>query len=205
MIGRIEDPERPDQEVFVPLRWNDERGRWEVLGKPPSSLPRFLRIIDAAHVCWVRFRARYDEMVQSARLLRVMCEHPDFVFEGDAISSDMVRERVQALSRALSMEQEEMDRLIDEPRVDDVVYLRDVRYVLDPNTSRLEPHGGDIEPRVPMPPPGPQARFDWLVRVCTMFAEELTGQEYSPLQVEAVVNRVQERLQDEGADRGTEH
>lgn len=205
MIGRVKDPELPHRDVHVPLRWNDERGRWEVTGSFPGRIPRYVRSIDAAANCWRRFRDTYRELVQAARLLRVMCEHPDFEFEGDAVSADMVRERVRALSRTMSLEQEDVERMLDEPRSDDVVWLLDERYVYDPRSTRLEPAGGETELMVPLPPVGARARFEWLVHICALFAEELTGHEHAPAEVAEAVGRVQERLRDEGLDNKAPH
>lgn len=205
MIGRLKDPEHPHRDVHVPLRWNDERGRWEVPGKFASGLPRYIRSIDAAVDCWQRFRDKYREMVQAARLLRVMCEHPDFGFEGDAISSDLVRDQARTLSRAMSLEEEEVERLLDEPRSDDEVCIRDERYVFDPHSTRLEPASRDMEAAVPMPPPGARARHEWLLHICALFAEELTGQEHAPMEVAEAVSRMQERLHDEPPENKTEH
>ncbi|WP_428265102.1 hypothetical protein [Haliangium sp.] len=105
--------------------------------------------IDAASVCVRDFQLRYAAIEQEARLMRALCEHPDFEFTGDGVDSAMVRERAQAVSRLLSAESTNVRRLLGAVAEDDAVRIDAMDYRLDDDGEFIEPRRSiDIGPLI---------------------------------------------------------
>lgn len=147
MIARREHPEEPGKYVYVPLRMM-EAGIWVPIG---GERVFFLQALDAGMTCAEDLRRRYVEIAKQARVLRALCEHPQFAFTGDGVDSDMVRERAQELSRRVFFELDNVSRLLSEPIEDDDIVIGGVTFDVDEEEELIEPRHGDHRS---WPPPG---------------------------------------------------
>ena len=147
MIARREHPEQPGKYVYVPLR-KMETGFWVPLG---GERVFFYQAFDAGIMCATDLRRRYVDVAKQARILRALCEHPQFAFTGEGVDADMVRERARDLSRLISAELENVARLLSEPRDEDDIVIGGMGYEVDEEEELIEPRPGDHRR---WPPPG---------------------------------------------------
>ena len=136
MIGRKRDPQDASRTVFVPLAYEAERDVWVSLIQDEGGFPHG---IEAGRICIDQLKRWYASIAAHARMLRVICEHPEFDFSGDAIDSDMIRDAARKLSTEIAQAQDDLSRLLDEPSEDDRIWFCGVSYAVDPNTRTMEP------------------------------------------------------------------
>lgn len=139
MIARREHPEQSGKYVYVPLRMAED-GTWEPLVGQEGF---FHHAMDAGKWCAEQLRRRFVEIAKEARLLRALCEHPQFDFDADGIDSEMVRERARALSRLVVGEVDNVARLLSEPRADDDIVIGGVAFDVDEEEEVIEPRLGE--------------------------------------------------------------
>lgn len=136
MIGRKRDPQDASRTVFVPLAYEAERDVWVSLIQDDGG---FLHGIEAGRVCIDQIKRWYASVAAHSRMLRVICEHPEFDFSGDAIDSNMIRDAARRLSTEIAQAQDDLSRLLDEPSEDDRIWICGVFYAVDEDTRTMEP------------------------------------------------------------------
>lgn len=139
MIGRKRDPKGLREVVFVPLAYDHEGDMWKSLISGDGG---FHHPIDAGHTCLEKLKRWYESIAAQSRLLRVLSEHPEFAFSGDAIDSDMVRDAACKLFIQIARAQDDVMRLLDEPAENDRIQIGNVSYIVDDVTCMLEPEDG---------------------------------------------------------------
>ena len=129
---------------FVPLIRLERDGRWRPAHKQVSLPTRKAAVITCMDHVVLLGRELYDD----ARLLRLVCEHPEFEFASELIDSGMVLTRALAIESAVSKLTTNLERLLEAPdstdRVDIDGQLMDVdeRGVLTPLS---DPELGDSD------------------------------------------------------------
>lgn len=139
MIGRKQDPKGLREVVFVPLAYDHEGDVWtSLIGRDGG----FHHPLDAGLTCVEKLKRWYESIAAQSRLLRVLSEHPEFVFSGDAIDADMVRDAARKLFIQIAQAQDDVMRLLDEPIEGDRIQIGNVLYIVDDETCMLEPEDG---------------------------------------------------------------
>jgi hypothetical protein len=123
MIGRIKHPQQPGKVAFVPLRYDREQGEWVSLLPDDQSCDQ---AIDASRACLGRILPKWSDIVRACRVLRALCDHPQFEFEGDHLDADMVRQEARTLASFVESLRVDLEHLLQEPQADDRVRIAGV-------------------------------------------------------------------------------
>jgi hypothetical protein len=120
MIGRTPHPTKPSNMRAVAL-YMTRRPVWE-------SLPWFhAGELAAARACARALESRYSDIALQARILRVLCEHPEFEFEFAGIDADTVRAQAQAVDELLQAQVLNVRHLVERPGPEDIVRVDGLR------------------------------------------------------------------------------
>jgi hypothetical protein len=198
MIAERGHPSDPGRLVFVALRKGPGR-TWEPV---EGHAKIYHDELEAGRVCTDDFAERYRAIVLDARILRALCEHPEFVFYGEGIDGDTVRQQAQTLESLVSAEEQSACRLLDEPEARDVVRLDDMLFranedgilVVCPEQSPELLR--DTDQREAWME-SPETIMEVMLRVAVMFIEQETGQ---TVDREAVKRAISEMC---GKERGS--
>jgi hypothetical protein len=134
MIGKQPQGKDGGKRLYVALMFMRQLTQWRALeGEHETAL-------DAGRACLAAFLPEWQEINESARILRVMCEHPKFNdFYTDGIDAGMIRRAAQRLSERIELQQDNIERLLDQPGDEDLVCFGDGLYELAPSAQELQP------------------------------------------------------------------
>ena len=116
MIVRIAHPEEADQHAFIPLRYHSETGQWVSL-LPDGAF--FESEFEAGIICVGHLRSLWTGILRGSRLVRALCEHPEFEFDADGVDANMIRKEARTLARQVEAASHELERLLQKPVVGD--------------------------------------------------------------------------------------
>lgn len=136
MIGRRRHPRKRSRHVFIPLRRNEHHTWVSLLGRGFRE-----KAFQAAELCADDLARRYREFARHSRILRALCEHPEFEFIFAGIDSDTVREQAQRLDELIQAENENVAHLLDPPGQEHRIRIGGVRMRVTAE-GLLEPRDG---------------------------------------------------------------
>ena len=112
---------------YIPLRFHARRADWRpLLGQGEFCA----REIDAGRICHKHVLELWVDTVLKVRTARALCEHPNFVFAGNGIDSDLIRAQMVEAANALEAMTLDLERLLDPPEPSDTIRLEP-----DPNAQ----------------------------------------------------------------------
>ncbi len=106
--------------VYIPFRYDLDDGTWTSMLASSGS---FADPLEAAKVCLVDVVSKWEQIVTDASMLRALCEHPEFDFDGDCIDSRMIRAQARSVGENVKLMAEDLRRLLDSPGEQDIIDL----------------------------------------------------------------------------------
>lgn len=134
MIARIHHPERPDVQVFIPLGYDAQTHAWHSLVEPGTFC---YQRMDAARRCLEHTLRNWGILEEESRLMRALCEHPQFEFFNDGIDDRMVSNRARSVVNQIERLSNELSTLLDEPGENDIVMIDGDQLHVDDVTGTL--------------------------------------------------------------------
>lgn len=123
MIGRKKDPDNPGAVRFVAL-YMHRRPVWR--GRHDYAEP-----MAAVQACVGTLAYKYATLAERGRILRGLCEHPEFEFEAPGIDADTIRGLAVEVDEMIQATGENVYRLLDEPEAGDLIRVGRERMTVD--------------------------------------------------------------------------
>lgn len=103
----------PGRTIWLALMFVAQLGRWRPISRHETE-------IDAAFACVQAFQPIWLDILDKARVLRALIQHPEIAsFAGEAIGGEMLARHADALCKAIDTQDLNVARLLDEPNPDD--------------------------------------------------------------------------------------
>ena len=134
MIVRVEHPQQPGVQVFVPLHYDRDAGAWRAL---VESGAYFYQEADAARMCLERVLTSWKTIAAESAVLRALCEHPRFQFDEDGIDDKMIRVHARSIEERVRRIDHELYRLLSEPEEHENIICEGERLQVDEITGAL--------------------------------------------------------------------
>lgn len=134
MIARIQHPEHPDVQVFIPLGYDVHKHVWHSLVKPGAFC---YQRVDAARRCLEHALRNWSSLEEESRVMRALCEHPQFEFFNDGVDDTMLTNRAQSVVDQIAQISTELTTLLDEPDANDVIVIDGDRLHVDHVTGAM--------------------------------------------------------------------
>ena len=126
MIVRTPHPDGSGRDRFVPLRLDGNTNKWVPIIGEGGKVLAFDTHVEAIAACLERLLRTWRDVYHVGRMLRVMCEHARFDFQGDGPDAEMVRREAQQLARDMYTLDRPLRHLLGEATKRDKVDLEDL-------------------------------------------------------------------------------